>query len=110
MVIVSTSSAAVLAAREAAVRPTRLILFSSRRSGPARRVEAFLDQVLQERRNHHTFSRYQVDIELQPELAERFEVSVVPTILIVDGAHIEARIEGRVGVADLRDALARWLR
>jgi len=103
-----TASQAVMA-RRAARRPV-LIFFGSTRSGPCRRVEASLDQVLQARRNHETFTRRVVDVERQPRLAERFGVNSLPTIVVIDGGRVAARVEGRVGVTQLRDALAPWLR
>jgi thioredoxin 2 len=90
-------------------RPT-LIYFSSVRSGPARRTEAFLDQVLQARKNHTTFERRLVDVDRQPDLARRFAVREVPTIVVVDDGHVARRLEGRKGVAELREALEPWLR
>jgi thioredoxin 2 len=95
--------------RRAARRPV-LVFFGSSRSGPCRRVEAFLDQVLQARRNHDTFTRRVVDVENQPRLAERFGVNDLPTIVVIDRGQVAARLEGRVGVSQLRDALSPWLR
>ncbi len=89
-------------------RPT-LVYFASPRSGPCRRVQAFLDQVLQSRRNHETFRRRDVDVDEQPELAARFEVHELPTIIVVDDGRIAQRIEGRVGIPQIRTALGAWL-
>ena len=86
-------------------RPT-LIYFSSVRSGPSRRTEAFLDQVLQARRNHRTFVRRVVDVDRSPELARKFAVHELPTIVVVDGGRVATRLEGRKGVAELRSMLA----
>lgn len=72
-------------------------------------MEAFVDQILQERRNHRTFRRQVVDIERYPEVARRFAVETVPTILVVDNDRVVRRIEGRVSVPELRRALAPWL-
>jgi thioredoxin 2 len=88
----------------------RLLYFSSPRSGPARRVEAFVDQIMQERQNHQAFERLTIDVEARPELARRFEVDVVPTILVIDERRVVRRIEGRVSVPELRRQLAPWLR
>jgi len=93
-----------------ATATARLLYFSSPRSGPARRVEAFVDQVLQERQNHHAFDRLTIDVEAQPEVARRFEVGVVPTILVIDEGCVRRRIEGRVSVPELRRQLGPWLR
>lgn len=89
-------------------RPT-LVYFASRRSGPCRRVQAFLDQVLQSRRNHETFRRRDVDVDDQPELAQRFEIHELPTIIVVAEGKIAQRLEGRVGIPQIRTALGAWL-
>jgi len=73
-------------------------------------VEAFVDQVMQERQNHQSFQRLTIDVDRQPDVARRFEVGVVPTILVVDGAEVVRRIEGRVSVPELRRQLSPWLR
>jgi len=73
-------------------------------------MEAFVDQVLQARRNHQTFRRRKVDIDRRPDLAERFGIHDAPTIVVVDGDRVARRIEGRVGVDVLRSELADWLR
>ena len=90
--------------------PARLLYFSSARSGPARRVEAFVDQVMQERQNHQAFRRFTIDVESQPDLAERFHVNVVPTILVIDESKVVRRTKGRVSVPELRRQLSPWLR
>jgi thioredoxin-like negative regulator of GroEL len=104
---------------EMAIRPVEapkrddrpvLLYFASPRSGPCRRMEAFVDQVLQSRRNHDTFRRRTVDVDSRPELAERFEVRRLPTILVIDHGRVAQRVEGKVGVPQLRDALSHWLR
>jgi len=68
-----------------------------------------MDQVLQSRQNHQTFRRRTVDVEEQPELARRFRVSEVPTIIVADAGRVARRVEGRVGIAQIRSALADWL-
>jgi thioredoxin-like negative regulator of GroEL len=90
------------------VRPI-LLFFSSATSGPSRRMEAFLDQVLQARRNHQTFRRETVDVDQRADLAERFGVTEVPTIVVVDSGRVVRRIVGRVGVQRLREQLDDWL-
>jgi thioredoxin-like negative regulator of GroEL len=68
------------------------------------------DQILQQRRNHETFTRRTIDVDSRPDLAQRFKVTVVPTIVVVDEGRVACRVEGRVGVPELRDALSPWLR
>jgi thioredoxin-like negative regulator of GroEL len=84
--------------------------FTSPRSGPARRVESLLDQVLQEHRNHEAFDRSVIDVDAEESTAARFDVAEVPTILVVEDGKEKCRIGGRPSVASLRDALSPWLR
>jgi thioredoxin-like negative regulator of GroEL len=84
--------------------------FTSARSGPARRVESLLDQVLQERRNHEAFDRTVVDVDEDRSAAEQYAVEEVPTILVVENGEERCRIDGRPSVAALREALSPWLR
>jgi thioredoxin-like negative regulator of GroEL len=88
----------------------QLMYFTSARSGPARRVESLLDQVLQERRNHEAFDRTVVDVDEDRSAAARYAVEEVPTILVVENGEERCRIDGRPSVAALREALAPWLR
>jgi thioredoxin-like negative regulator of GroEL len=87
-----------------------LLYFTSPRSGPARRVESLLDQVLQERRNHDAFDRTVVDVDEDRSVAARYAVDAVPTILVVEDGREVCRIDGRPSVAALREALSPWLR
>jgi len=88
----------------------QLLYFTSPRSGPARRVESLLDQVLQERRNHDAFDRAIVDVDEDEAIAARYAVDEIPTILVVEGGREMCRIDGRPSVAALREALSPWLR
>jgi thioredoxin-like negative regulator of GroEL len=87
----------------------KLLYFYSPKSGLSRRVEAFLDQVLQERRNHRAFSRSRVDVDRTPQLAEHFDVSDVPAIVVLEDGHMVRKVEGRVSVGSIRDTLSPWL-
>lgn len=91
------------------VRP-RLILFHSPVSGRCRRVEGFLAQVLQRRRNHDTFDLTRISVERRPDLAARFLVDEVPTLLVVHDRKVRKRIVAPSGCRDLEAALADWLR
>ena len=70
-----------------------LVFFSSERSGPARRMESLLAQLARKERTRLRVMR--VDVEEQPELAERFRVVDVPTLVLVNGKQVVDRIEGR---------------
>jgi thioredoxin-like negative regulator of GroEL len=87
----------------------RLVFFYSSRSGASRRAEPFVAQVLQRRHNHDTFTLVRVDVDARPELAERFKIDVVPTVLVIDGNRVQARVRELKGVRELAEALGPWL-
>jgi thioredoxin-like negative regulator of GroEL len=103
----ATAEASV--ARDRAVQP-KLVFFTSARSGSCRRVEGYLAQVLQRRRNHRTFRLHVVDEDARPELVERFRIDAVPTIVVVEGRTEQARLERPQGCRDIEALLAPWLR
>lgn len=86
-----------------------LVFFYSSLSGHCRRVEGFLAQVLQRRRNHGTFSLYRVDEAERPDLVERFAVSTVPTLMVVENKLVRARLERPRGCRDIERFLGPWL-
>jgi thioredoxin-like negative regulator of GroEL len=94
---------------DVAARP-RLVFFQSKYSGKCRRVEGFVAQVLQRRRNHGTFVLHQVDIDERPDLLERFRVDEVPTLLVVENRQIKGRLSHPRGCRDIEDLLAPWLK
>jgi len=86
-----------------------LVFFHSSVSGQCRRVEGFLAQVLQRRRNHGTFRLYRVDGEERPDLLERFDVANVPTLVVLQDKHVRARLERPRGCREIERFLAPWL-
>jgi thioredoxin-like negative regulator of GroEL len=87
----------------------RLVFFHSTLSGNCRRVEGFLAQVLQRRRNHGTFKLVPVAEEDRPDLLERFKIDTVPTLLVVEGKEVAGRLERPRGCRDIGGFLAPWL-
>ena len=94
---------------DARVQPG-LVFFYSPSSGRCRRVEGFLAQVLQRRKNHGTFKLYRVDAEDRPDLVERFDVAATPTLAVLEGKRVSARLEQPSGCRDIERFLAPWLR
>jgi thioredoxin-like negative regulator of GroEL len=88
---------------------SRLVIFYSPRSGRCRRVEGFLAQVLQRRRNHLSLDLARVSVERRPDLAERFRVTDVPTLLLIDQRKVQARIVAPKGCRELQHQLSPWL-
>ena len=71
-----------------------LVFFYSDRSGPARRMESLLAHLARKERERLRLRR--VDVDLRPELAARFGVDEVPTLVLVKGKRVVARLVGRV--------------
>jgi thioredoxin 2 len=102
------ASAATPVARQA--QKPRLVFFTSATSGRCRRVEGFLAQVLQRRQNHGTFRLVVVDETERPDLLQRFAVEEVPTLVVVEGRLVEARLTKPRGCRQIESFLAPWLR
>jgi thioredoxin-like negative regulator of GroEL len=81
-----------------------LVFFWSERSGPARRMESSLAHLARKERTRLRVMR--VDIDEQPELAERFRVAAVPTLVLVKGKRVVDRIDGRASAPRIEGMLA----
>lgn len=91
-----------------AVKPG-LVFFHSAVSGRCRRVEGYIAQVLQRRRNHETFRYYAVASEQRPDLVEKFGVTQVPTLVVLEDKTVRARLESPRGCREIERFLAPWL-
>ncbi len=70
-----------------------LVFFSNDRSGPARRMESLLAHVARKERERLRVTR--VDIDARPDLAEKFAITDVPTLVLIKNRRPVARIDGR---------------
>ena len=86
-----------------------LVFFHSSTSGKCRRIEGYIAQVLQRRRNHETFKYYAVAQEQRPDLIERFGIELMPTLVVVERKAVRAKLEGPAGCKDIERFLAPWL-
>lgn len=86
-----------------------LVFFHSATSGKSRRVEAYLAQVLQRRRNHDTFRLYSVAQEQRPDLIEKFKVAELPALVVLEGKTVRGRLDGASGCRQIERFLAPWL-
>ena len=84
-----------------------LVFFTSRRSGPARRMESLLAHLARKERTRVRVMR--VEVEAQPELAEKFRVHDVPTLVLVTRKRAVDRIAGRASAPAIEAMLARHL-
>jgi thioredoxin 1 len=85
-----------------------LVFFTSRRSGPARRMESLLAHIA--RKERETLRVRRVDVEERPDLAERFQIDVVPALALVKGKRVVARLEGRSTAPRIESMLDSHLR
>jgi thioredoxin-like negative regulator of GroEL len=71
-----------------------LLFFSTRRSGPARRMSSLVAwiRVTEKKR----LRVVEIDADINPKLADVLEVSVVPSLVLLRGAEVLGRLEGRV--------------
>jgi thioredoxin 1 len=70
-----------------------LVFFTSERSGPARRMESLLAHIA--RKERETLHVRKVDVDERPDLVEKFLISQVPSLALVIGKRVVARLEGR---------------
>jgi thioredoxin-like negative regulator of GroEL len=84
-----------------------LVFFWSERSGPARRMESLLAHLARKERTRLRVMR--VDVDAQPELAERFRIDAVPALVLVKGKKVADRLDGRASAPKIEAMLERHL-
>ena len=82
-----------------------LVFFTSERSGPARRMESLLAHLARKERTRVRVMRVEVDD--QPELAQKFRVEDVPTLVLVMRKQVVDRLDGRASAPKIEAMLAR---
>lgn len=70
-----------------------LVFFGATHSGPARRMESLMAHLARKERARLRVTT--IDVNQQPELAERFCVRTVPTLALIKGKRVVERLEGR---------------
>ncbi|MDQ2980846.1 MAG: thioredoxin family protein [Actinomycetota bacterium] len=84
-----------------------LVFFTSSRSGPARRMESVLAHIARKERSHVDVIR--VEVGQQPELADRFGVEAIPTLVLVRDKLVVDRLTGRASAPQIERMLERHL-
>ena len=84
-----------------------LVFFWSARSGPARRMESLLAHL--ERKERDRLRVRRVDVDEHADLAERFRVAVIPTLVLVKDKHVVGRLDGRTSAPKIEQMLERHL-
>lgn len=80
-----------------------LVFFWSERSGPARRMESLLAHL--ERKERERLRVRRVDVDAEPELAARFQIEVVPTLVLVKERKVVSRLDGRTSAPKIEAML-----
>jgi thioredoxin 1 len=80
-----------------------LVFFTSRQSGPARRMESLLAHIARKERDRLAVKR--VDVDERPDLAARFRVAEVPALALVKGKRVVAMLEGRATAPKIESML-----
>jgi thioredoxin-like negative regulator of GroEL len=85
-----------------------LLFFTSARSGPSRRMDGLVSWLyVRERRRLRLRT---IDVDRRPDIAERFRVEQVPTLLLVKDRRVVVRLEGRVTGRQIDSAILPHLR
>ena len=71
--------------------------------GPCRAVAPILEQLAQERAEELRVAK--VDIDSEPALAQRYQITSIPTIVLFEGGEPVARVVGARNKARLEEAL-----
>lgn len=87
----------------------RLLFFTTSTSGPCRKAESWIAQILQHRRNHRKVRLVTINVDSSPKLKERFGVERLPTLVLVEDQTAKARLESPRGIKDITAMLAPWL-
>ncbi|HZT45577.1 MAG TPA: thioredoxin family protein [Gaiellaceae bacterium] len=85
-----------------------LVFFTSRRSGPARRMESLLAHIARKERSSLRVKK--VDVDERPDVAKRFRVAEVPSLALVKGKRVVALLEGRSTAPKIESLLDAHLR
>ena len=84
-----------------------LVFFLSQRSGPARRMESLIAHYARKERDRLRVTR--VDVDRRPDLAERFAVTQIPTLVLVKDKRAVARLDGRSSAPRIERMLEPYL-
>ena len=80
-----------------------LVFFTSKRSGPARRMESLVAHVARKERDR--LRVIQVDVDQRADLVEKLSVQSVPTLVLVVDRKAVARLDGRASAPKIEAML-----
>jgi thioredoxin-like negative regulator of GroEL len=79
------------------------VFFTSKRSGPARRMESLVAHVARKERGR--LRVIQVDVDQRADLVEKLSVQSVPTLVLVVDRKAVARLDGRASAPKIEAML-----
>jgi thioredoxin 2 len=80
-----------------------LVFFTSKRSGPARRMESLVAHIARKERDR--LRVIQVDVDQRADLVEKLAVQSVPTLVLVVDRKAVARLDGRTSAPKIEAML-----
>jgi thioredoxin-like negative regulator of GroEL len=95
---------------DAAANKPGLLFFYSATSGRCRLVEGYISAVLQRGKNHNAFRLLRVEGRARPDLFERFRISGVPTLLIVENQVVRRRLQMPRTAKEIEAFMSPWLK
>ena len=84
-----------------------LVFFANERSGPARRMESLIAHIARKERDRLRVRR--VDVDARPDLADRFSITEIPTLVLVKDRSAVARLDGRTSAPQIERMLEQHL-
>ena len=79
-----------------------VVFFHATTCGHSRRMDSIVDHFM--RLHRGTLKLAKVDIAERPDLAQRFNVTAAPSLLLLEDLREVARIEGRATLPTIKDA------
>ena len=80
-----------------------LVFFANERSGPARRMESLIAHIARKERERLRVRR--VDVDARPDLAARFGITQIPTLVLVKDKRAVGRLDGRTSAPQIERML-----
>ena len=84
-----------------------IAFFWSDTCGHSRRMDSVIEHFARQHRDSLKVAK--VEVNSRPDLAERFNISEAPSVLLLDSVHEVARLEGRQTLPKIKQAFEEFL-